>query len=58
MKKHVLSVNLDLSIIAGLPFTSQVWIGEINGSLTRAITQSKKWRSITCDVFTGISLEW
>ena len=42
MKKDVLSVNLDLSIIAGLPFTSQVWIGELNGSLTRAITQPKK----------------
>jgi hypothetical protein len=32
MKKDVLSVNLDLSIITGLPFTSQVWIGEINKS--------------------------
>lgn len=42
MKKDVLSVNLDLSIIAGLPFTSQIWIRELNSSLTRAITQSKK----------------
>ncbi len=32
MKKDVLSVNLDLSIIAGLPFTSKVWIGELNKS--------------------------
>ena len=32
MKKDVLSVNLDVSIIAGLPFPSQVWIGELNKS--------------------------